>query len=176
MNEWLQSSKYKDVWRFSDALIAELVRPELRKLQEMIDNFVLQNQERSSTAALAFTQDGLIYKHSRMSIQPAGASWRPGLAFSLMDDFARYKKQADTLSEEKAVMRQVLALLCYETHDLQELRDATPECLVRFVPEFANVPRYLNELVHIKSNERLVRQFKKIEPLFQLHAASHLLY
>lgn len=176
MNEWLTASNYKDIWRFTDALITKLIRPEYRKLQETINHLVLKNAEATGKAALAFTQDGLVYKHTSMVHQPDGISWRPALSFSLASEFQEYKKHLNQLSDQKAVMRQTLVLLFHPTQSLQELRDSTPEYLVHFVPEFKDVPRQQDVLALVTGNERLVRQFKKSENLMKLHAAGHLLY
>lgn len=176
MNEWLAASTYKDTWRFTDALIAKLVQPEYRKLQELINRLVLKNTEATGKAALAFTQNGLVYKHTSMAIQPGGIDWRPALSFSLASEFQEYKKQDDQLSNEKAVMRQTLVLMYHPTQSLQELRDSTPEYLVHFVDEFKGIPRQQDVLALVSDNERLVRQFKKTENLMKLHAAGHLLY
>ena len=177
MNEWLPVSKYSNMWAFTMALVEKLVEPEKRKLQETIDKLVIENSKLKDRRYLAFTQNGVTYRHSTLQSNLPGVEWRPALVFSLSSQFEEFKKVQDELAQEKTVMRQVLTLLYEPTHDLQELRDSTPEYLVQFVPEFQNVPRFLRDhLTPVKGQNRLIRQFEKIEPLFKLHAASHLLY
>ena len=177
MNEWLPTSKYSNMWLFTMTIVEKLVEPEKRKLQEMVDKLVIENSKLKNKRYLAFTQNGITYKHSTLHTNLQGVEWRPALVFSLSDQFEEFKKVQDELAQEKAVMRQVLTLLYEPTHNLQELRDSTPEYLVQFVPEFQDVPRFLRDhLTLVKGQDRLIRQFEKIEPLFKLHAASHLLY
>lgn len=164
------------VFRFIEAIRAKLFEPEERRLKAGIDLLVDQHDELAVNHTMGFMFNGEIYRHSRAQVIHKSY---PMLAWALNEEMEKWLKDRKAVNLDRDQIGQMLfrmqSNVMNSSDNLQERRDALPECLVSLVPQFQGMNRRFNNQFFLK-NERDIRQYSKILPKIEMYAMSKLIY
>jgi hypothetical protein len=160
------------IW--TDQIIDKLFAAETRRLQNWIDKISIQNQEVHGGDPLAgFLHQGKWYRHSSIGV---GKFEKVPLALCLHGEMNSYLSDERITQNEQQLVRQGVLSIIRECHQLQELRDALPDCLADCFPELQALSRTREEAYTIEHDERAKRQFAKIRPKIELYATTRLIF
>ncbi|MFP3645208.1 hypothetical protein [Paraburkholderia sp. SIMBA_054] len=165
------------IYRFIDAIKTKLFEPEERRLKAGIDRLVEQNEEiLKDNMTRGFMFAGETYQHSESRMLYKSY---PMLAWSLNEEMERWLKDRKAVNLDKDQIGQMLFRLLSHVmlgpDQLQETRDALPECLVPLVPVFQGMSRKFNTQFFLRS-DRDFRQYAKILPKIEMYAMTRLIY
>ncbi|WAK44965.1 hypothetical protein Fifi067_00045 [Erwinia phage Fifi067] len=152
--------------------VASLCEPETRRLQNVIDKLVAQNQEIVQTNDQGFMFQGDLYYRSNANMH----SRLPALAWSLCPQMDVHLKDRRLFDQEFAMIRQMVTRLLYLCNTLQKQRDALPDCIVNLVPELQAIERVRSVEEVIGNDERLLRQYHKALPLMEVYSVSRMFF
>lgn len=157
-----------------------LFEPEKRRHTRMIDQLVEQHSEILNDDLQGFIFNGENYIHTDARIRHR--SYRM-LAWSLVGDMETFLKDKRQVELDKDQIGQMLLKL--QRHvmnagtgsefELQEQRDALPDCLLRFAPQLQKFERRYNINFFLRS-DRDRRQFEKILPKIEMYSVTGLIY
>jgi hypothetical protein len=168
-------SQYASRFAVIDKIVNTLFAADNRRLQQWIDKLDGQNREaRGDNMLLGFVYLGRYYRPSHVEgPDPMGVKPVDPSLYTLVDAFL---KDEAAIDEDKAFIRQGLYTILDPCKDLQEVRDALPECLVDFLPELKEFDRNRQECWTIETNPRAQRQFAKIRPKLEAYAVARMIY
>lgn len=168
-------SRYDSRFAVIDKIINTLFAADNRRLQKWIDRLDSQNREaRNDNMLLGFLYLGRYYRPSHVEgPDPTGVKPLDPTLYATVDAFLADEKLVDT---DKAFIRQGLFTILDPCKDMQEVRDALPECLVDFLPELKELERNADECWTIASNPRAIRQFEKVRPKLEAYAVARMIY
>ncbi len=163
----------RDMHKLIDQMILVLFASDKRRLAEWVDRLVIMNQEAGKHQFHSFIYNGLFFRSSHVTGPiPKRASLHISLA-PQMDQLLRDKKIID---DEKSFVRQAIVQLLDPCTDLQDIRDALPDCLVSCIPALsASFERTRPPAFTIKDNPRALRQYEKMLPNIQVYSATRLI-
>uniref|UniRef100_A0AAU6VZJ5 Uncharacterized protein n=1 Tax=Pseudomonas phage Arace01 TaxID=3138526 RepID=A0AAU6VZJ5_9VIRU len=154
----------------------ELFKAEFRRLDGEVTRISRLNREAVPTVNWSFMYNGKVYQPSDSPTIKSGPGSSTGLAFSLTPVMEDYLSDLNTVMKDKKQIEMMLYKLIYQCIDIQEVRDALPDCLVSLVPQLERIPRKLNQLFLIRHDERTLRQFEAILPTMEFYSVSRLMY
>lgn len=100
----------------------------------------------------------------------------PSLHFTLMEcgnDFLREVNQSEI---DKAQIKQILFKILQPCSNIQDVRDALPECIVNNHAPLLAMQRTREEVYTIKDDVRAMKQWKDLLPKISLFAMSKFIY
>lgn len=157
-----------------EVLSKVLFEAEFRRLESLIKKLNQQNRECSRLVQDGFVYGGITYVPKDSSMLVKGP--KPALAFELTQDMEEFLQDQRTIETDKKLIEQIFYNLLYQCNNLQEVRDALPECLVSLVPDLSKLPRHLNQGFTVQFGDRPYRQFMGILPKIEFYSATRLLY
>lgn len=166
------------LFRFIEQLKDKLFEPEERRLKRGIDRLVEMHEEIKGPSYMTFMFGGEKYCHSRATTISTVV---PMLAWELNEEMEKWLKDRKSVNLDKDQIGQMIFRLqdavmkTGHEQELQERRDALPECLVFLVPGFQSIPRRFNIEFFLRT-ERDMRQYQKILPKIEMYAMSKLIY
>lgn len=160
------------VW--SQTLADNLFQAERRRLQVKLETLVRKNQEATQDGAPGFLYGGTWFQPVKDKSPPVGH--RPMLHMGLCDEMEGFLAERKRIRIDYDQIRQTLAKLLMGYDELQDMRDALPDCVVHFDPNLSRIPRQKTEAFSIRQDERALRQYHKVQPLMAMYAATHLIY
>lgn len=157
-----------------DKLTKYLRVPEDRRLKANVDRLVTMNQEITRTPYMGFYYCGLAYRHSEA---PPGQMPYPELSPELYDEGDFHRQSVETVANDIQAIRQSILALVRTCLDLQDIRDALPECLVQAVgTELTRLKRTRPPAWSLEEGSRAHRQYLKILPKIEFFATARLMY
>lgn len=168
-------SRYDSRFAVIDQIVSHLFEPDNRRLQAWIDKIDGQNREaHNDQTLLGFTHMGRYFRPSHLAgAEPIGKKL---IHSNLNPTIEAYLADERLVEDDKAMIRQGLSLLLDPCKDMQEVRDALPECLVDFLPELKEFERMSSELFTIEDNPRALKNFNKIRPKIDSYAVARLMF
>ena len=161
------------VW--SQTLADNLFKAERRRLQTKLETLVHKNQEASNTDTTGFLYGGTWFQPAKYQY-PVPLGSRGMLHMSLCDEMEAFQADRQRIRIDYDQVRQTLAKLLLGYDELQDMRDALPDCVVHFDPNLARLHRQKTEAFSIRQDERAMRQYQKVLPLMAMYAATHMIY
>lgn len=158
----------------------------VRKLVETIFDGVLadielqgarlsrENAERQSGA-----RDGFFYKtdvYSHLDVRARKGAQFGSCHPSLYEQADALHDRKKNLHFEKTRTQQALALLLTDAKTMQEVRDALPEFLISYFPEFKGVSRTRPEAWTLEGKPEKQAQYLKLRGLMEYYLVMKLLY
>jgi hypothetical protein len=157
-------------------IIENIFRAEHRRLATWINGLCRRNREAYGDPDLkAFIYSGKVYKHSE-DTTPDNECKRRGLHSSLIGEMASYDMDKSVLGRDGSFISQALFTVLDDCRDVQEVRDALPNCLSDKLQSIQGLSRTRPEAFTILDNPRALRQYQKILPRIELDAATSLIY
>lgn len=162
-----------------DTIVSRLFEPEDRRIAKMVASLNQQNSELKGKPFHGFMHMGKRYiapehksKQQAFARQPL-----PTLAYTLLNQANDFDSEVKKLTLDRDQIKQVLFQLIHQANDLQELRDALPECLVHLVPEVKHLQRMNNDPSWmIRSNKFAVKAYEKTLPKIEMYSVMGLMY
>ena len=162
-----------------DAIMARLFAPEDRRIGKLVASLNQQNSELKGKPLHGFMHMGKRYiAPEYMNMQKALARQPlPTLAFTLLNQANDFDSEVKKLALDRDQIKQVLFQLIHQVNDLQELRDALPECLVHLVPEVKDLKRKINDPTWlIRSNKFAMKAYEKTLPKIEMYSVMGMMY
>jgi hypothetical protein len=160
------------VW--TDQIINMLFAAERRRLQNWVDKICVANQEATGGEPLAgYIYQGQWYRHSSIG---QGKFTKTPLSASLSGEMNSFLSDKRITDMEEQLLKQGVFSVLRTCCDLQDLRDALPDCLVDCFPELSKFPRNREVAYTLASEDRPLRQFNKILPKLEVYAATRLIF
>lgn len=162
-----------------DAIMTRLFAPEDRRIAKLVTNLNQQNSELKGKPLHGFMHMGKRYiAPEYMNMQRALARQPlPTLAFALLNVANDFDHEVKKLALDKDQIKQVLFQLIHQVMDLQELRDALPECLVPLVPEVKDLKRKINDPTWLIRNNRFaMKAYEKTLPKIEMYSVMGMMY
>lgn len=154
-------------------LTLTLQEAEKRRLDKMTDRLVEKNLEMSPGAVMGFIHCGLTYRHTQAA--PGQLKYRvlhDDLTFD-MDEVVAARKDLDRRLQN---IKQALMPIARLAVEPQDLRDGLPECLVRMLPDIANMPRTREVGWMLEEGSRAHTNLKEAMDDIDYFAAARLLF
>lgn len=156
-------------------IIKILFEGEIRRLTKMLDELVVGNDRLHQSAPSAgFLFNGKFHKRSNASRAPL-AGERHTLHEELWDPMAEYLRDTAAVMTDIQMVNQMAHRLVGPCQNMQDLRDALPDCLAALSEEIYALERTRPEAWTI-TDDRGMRQFQKIKPLMEMYSGTRLLY
>lgn len=161
---------------FIHEMMGVIFHPEYRRLGNWINRLCQQNRELyNDPELLGFIYEGLAYKPTDIKISDKVMT-RRALHVDLHEDMHAYIADLDVLIRDKSFVSQTLFKLLDPCENMDDIRDALPECLVNTLPSLQGKSRGRPEAYTIEGDPRAKRQYEKILPKIEMYAAGRLLY
>lgn len=161
------------VW--SQTLADALFAAERRRLALKLEALCKKNQEITGTTWLGFLYDGTWFAPaSQKGVVPVGS--RTMLHMSLCDEMEAFKTDRANIRRDYDLVKQMLAKLILGWDELQDIRDALPDCVVHFDANLNRLSRQKTEAFTIRQDARAMRQYERIKSTMALYAATNLIY
>lgn len=155
-------------------LTSYLRAPEDRRIKTNVDRLVSLNQEITRSPYMGFYYRGMAYRHSEA---PPGQMPYPEISPELYNEADAHILSVQGVSDDIQAIRQSILALVRTCLDLQDIRDALPECLVQAVgSELTKLKRTRDPAWSLERDSRAYRQYLKILPKIEFFAASRLMY
>lgn len=149
-----------------------LEEPEKRRMIAYLDR-IISKQTELTHCQPGFIYKGLTYRHSSI---PRGKIEYVGLHSLLYDQMDSFLQDQLATREEIKRISQILLPLIRPCRDLQDLRDALPECLVTSFTNISGLPRTRPVAWCLDPESRHWRQFHNALPIIETYAAARFLY
>lgn len=157
-----------------DSLMGEFFKPEIRRLNKLLDDFIIENGKLTDTSTGAMMYKGKLYRHSALTGSPTKTI---ASHITLEPELERFFRDVGSVVGDRDRMRQFMFRLFSSANSFQEARDAVPDCIVSFLPKQLQISRYLQSHNFIfGSDERLKRQYEAFIPTIEMYAGFHYLY
>lgn len=169
------TSRYDSRFAVIDKIVNTLFEPDNRRLQNWIDKIDGQNREVcNDNTLLGFTYMGRYFRPSHLEgREPFGKKL---INEQLVPTIEAFLSDERIVDDDKAMVRQGLSLILDPCKNMQEIRDALPECLVDFLPELKEFERMTTECWTIEENPRARRQFDKVRPKLEAYAVARMMF
>ena len=154
-------------------IIARLFKAERARLAKNRFSIVKENQKLMGGID-SFLYQGRVFSELNSSIQAKGT--KGNLSVSLVPQMEAYLKDKRKIDYDEGRVKQALGLLIIDCKDLQDMRDAFPDCLVDTIPEIAKLPRLREEAYNLIDKPRQYKQYMKLKPLIEMYSVSKLFY
>jgi hypothetical protein len=166
-----------------DAIMKRLFEPEARRIDNHIKKLTEKNIALKGGLLLGFIHLGEVYLpkeneplYKATSHSLRGKSVQP-LAFELIQEASDFISDIKKLNLDKAQIKQVLFHQIINACNLQEIRDALPECIVPLMPELKGLNRQLTDPTYwIRSDPRAVKEFNRMLPKIEFYAMTRMIY
>lgn len=164
-----------DSYKLITTITRSLMEAEKRRLAGVKAQLVKTALERYGAHKDGFAYAGQVFDREGL---PKGPRQRVSLDYALYaeaDDYLADMAQIDT---DTRLISQILVPLLDTCTNLQEVRDALPECLVDTLPELQKFSRRMPAAWTLQgpTNDRLRRQYEKILPRIAFYSAARLMY
>lgn len=157
-------------------MLTAVFQPEYRRLAAWVDRICKQNREAYNDPDLiGFIYNGQVYKPLAVDAAVTAIK-RRGLHSTLTDSMENYLRDIGALTRDKAYIAQSLFKLIEPCENLQDVRDALPNCLCDALPALNGLSRGREEAWTIAGDPRAQRQYAKILPQIEMYAAARLIY
>lgn len=161
------------IYRIISDILKELFRKEeafqKKQIGKIIDAHIVKNPGFDG-----FRHMGHIYTHVPTSYRKHGKYNQ--LDSSLEPEMEDYMYRFSTIEEDRAMVRQALALILKPCKNTQDIRDALPDSLISLLPALQNLKRTKPENWSVMGNERACRQYKQLSDKIDYYVATHLIY
>lgn len=154
-------------------IIDRLFTPEQRRIDQEIEALCKSQREITGDSIDGFLLDGEAF---RWKTAPTVGTRKSGLHPDLNGLAREFLSTYKEVEKEKEQIRQGLILLVRPCNDLQDLRDALPNCITDTVPELAGLERTREPAWTIQGNRRHMRAYEHILPKLEFYSVSRLLY
>lgn len=165
------------LYALQQAMLTELFSAETRRLETQLVELCRKNSHILGEAFTGFRYEGKLY----MIAGSTRLARYPLLHYDLLDEMETYAKDSKTITSDRTMIGQLFPKLLDVFMDAQEMRNAIPDCMVRFAPDF------IRRLSRTKDHEAVMRedlglssttlkQFQQWLPTIEMYAATHLLY
>lgn len=155
-------------------ITTSLFEPEQRRLTAAKDLLVKRNAEfYRDKPHDGFTYQGKPYDYEHLG---RGTRTRVSLHFELIDQMDEFLKDQEQVWGDRYYISQILHNILAPCQDLQDIRDALPNCLVDTLEELRSYNRTRPEAYTIQADKRAVRQYQKVLPRIEFYATARLLY
>ncbi len=159
----------------SDKLITALFEAEERRLAKRVEDIDQMNRETKGTKTYGFWHKGEFYAPSNSPYRSSQRG-KEALAFALHRQGDAMIKDAQTVTNDKKMIEQIIYLLIRTCSTIQDIRDALPESLVMLSDELSKLPRLNQEGYTLIGDERAMGQFEKIRDKIDFYTATRLIY
>jgi hypothetical protein len=158
-------------------ILSTIFMAEYRRLGNWIDRLCHQNAEAYGDPTLqGFVHSGKVYKPVGLKVADHQVN-RRGLHHSLLADMDAYQMDLSILTRDKQFIQQALLALLDPCQDLQDVRDALPNCLASTLECIKGKDRGVRpEAYTLADNPRAKRQYEKILPRIEMYAVTRLIY
>lgn len=157
-------------------MLSTVFMPEYRRLAKWIDRLCAQNRKLYNDPELVgFIYNGVVYKPLELKASNTAIK-RRGLHPDLADNMESYIKDLSLITRDKSFISQSLMQLIESCSNMQDVRDALPDCFADTHTGLVGISRARPEAWTIASNPRAMRQYEKIRPKIEMYAAGRLLY
>ena len=154
-------------------MVDGLMTPEKERLDRTLDQLIITNQKRGGTMN-AFYYQGLLYANTPTKylrgIQVAN------LDQDLEHEFEVYLSDFRLLKENLKRLTQAMSVILPKCRNAQQVRDAIPEALVMFIPQFRGMERMDPEGFLLRSNPMLHEQFQQAIQIALYYVANRIIY
>ena len=161
------------VMELLDPVVSGLIMPEWRRLDAILKALILKNFTAGGH------EDGFLHGGETYCLKKPfylrGAQISP-IHFSLFDDAEFCRQCRDDLKRDIKKLRQSLTVVLPRCRDKQDLRDAFPEVLIRYIPELQSLARSREEGHLLESTPVLHRQFEQAVKIALAYTANQLIY
>lgn len=156
-------------------IIEGLFGAESGRIQKWIDQLSNKDQKlRNATETNGFIYDGRLYTPSWV---PKGYWEKGSLNHTLHDEGASLAASVKIMNDDKLQIRQALFILISNCEELQDVRDALPECVIQYAHDhIKHLSRTRAEGYTIVDNPRKKRQFEAILPKIEVYSVANLIY
>lgn len=172
--------------KWVDVAIATLFNPESKRLDAILDKIVQRQVELSGEQSYGITYLGsrhilARYEQSIRNIRSRDIKTInklvPAPRRELNEAVGQYIADYNVILLDRKQISQILWKLTFQANNLQEIRDAFPDCISQLIPLFAAMPRFRAEPTYlIESDWRGVREYLKILPRIEFYAMTRLIY
>lgn len=155
-------------------IVSALFTAEERRLEKVRADLIKSNKELYPDRP----HDGFLYQgqvYDPVSLVP-GKRARVSLHNSLIKDMDDYLKDLEQVWTDRHYISQMLFTMLHPCTDLQEVRDALPNCLTDTIPELKRLPRTRPEAYTIENNAMALRQYPKVLRRMEFYSTARLLY
>ena len=155
--------------------LGNLFSAEERRIQNTIERLNKLHNEASGKPSDGFLINGYAFRSKATTGPVIGVV--ASLHDSLDDQAQRFMRDDKQLKLDKQLIRQALVRVVEPCEDLQDLRDALPNCLRDCLDQaVTRMSRTRPEAYTIQDNPRALRDYLKILPRIEFYSASRLLY
>lgn len=163
----------RNSYEYISFILTALFSAEERRFAKAFDRLSEENQQLIGHRLDGFMYQGAFYRHSQAL---AGSGERRTLHLNLWPGMQDILRDRDEVERDRALMRQILFKLLEPCTQLQEIRDAIPECIVDAAPpEIAAMQRQNNGVGWI-NNPRDIKLYNKMLPKMEFYSAARLMY
>lgn len=154
-------------------IMARLFKAERNRLAKNIFSIVKENQKLMGPID-GFLYQGRVFSELNSAIQGKGT--KGNLSVSLVPQMEAYLQDERKIDYEEGRVKQALGLLIIDCKNMQDMRDAFPNCLVDIIPEIAQLTRTREEAYNLLDKPRQYKQYMKLRPLIEMYTVSKLFY
>lgn len=161
----------------SSEIVKHLFLAELRRIDAMLEKLVKRNDQLQGLGeTVGFMYQGRFYKIAAGKRPPMYGE-RAIMHDELIPGMMKYLQASARLVTECTLVNQMVFRLTQGCTSRQDIRDALPECIV-VQDKLLDLNQYTRTrpaAFTLEGDERAMRQYKKVEPLFMYYAGTHLL-
>lgn len=155
-------------------IMSNLFSAEERRLKEVLNGLVELNKSRYPDRPHdGFTFQGKPYDPSNLI---AGRRVRVPLHVSLAPRMEQFLADHEQVWSDRHYISQLLFILLVPCTNLQDIRDALPNCISDTLPELKTYQRSRPEAYTIRDNIRSFRQYTKVVPRIEFYSTARLMY
>ena len=171
---------YPDIpslYAMQQMILSALLAAETRRLEVQLFSLCQKNSHLLGRTTTGFRYEGKTFITEECSrVTPF-----PLLHYDLLDDMEIYAKDRKAIESERSTIKQLLTKLLDIGMEAQQMRNALPECLIQFTPNFIKrLSRTKDQEAvmreDLKLSETTINQFHQWLPKIEMYAATHLLY
>jgi len=152
----------------------ELFLAEKRRLNKVVSDLIINNNEIAGTQAAGFLYEGEYYTAIGFAISQGVSKIQ--LAEALYGKMIWHLKDSQEVADDERMICQMIFKLLDPCETLQDMRDSLPDCLAEMVPALKPIPRHNEVGYSIHQDTRSWRQFNKLLPKIEMYSAARLLY
>lgn len=157
-----------------DDIVKVLFEPDARRITAWVDRIIAKNEECLGKENIhCFIYNGDLYRQSNVR---GFIQYRPALDYSLWDEMDRLDKDRRQIELDRSFCKQAMVMLLENCTDLQQIRDALPDCIGEAMPVLAQLERNRPPLYTIAGNPRAQRQVAKIMPKLEMYSVARMLF
>ena len=159
-----------------DDVINSLFNPDLDRMRRQMVEINRSNNLHHQVNHSGFLFRGQWFNPDKSFPMPQRKE-RTKLALHLEASMETLEAEQKLIGDHKQLIKQAMAQMYMQCNNIQEVRDATPECLVPLTPHLKNLNRLMaNWLWLWKSDPRTARQIEAVLPLMEQYSVASLLY